>query len=252
MKRRLVNLNSQNRLLDLVSFGKAGRQAARGEPARSLSARRGGVGPEVMVKVSGGARSLRGVASHLAYVGRKGSLPMESDMGEQLAGRGFQHNVVTDWDLDLETAPSNRWVNPPKQSPKIVHNLIFSMPPGTPPAKVLMAVKKLAQEEWSLKHRYAFVLHTDEPHPHVHVVLKARSEQGERLNIRKATLRNWREQFASTLREFGVAAQANHHAREGRVPRRPSSQAYRVIQRDVLAQVASQSRHPNTQEIRTR
>ena len=36
------------------------------------------------------------------------------------------------------------------------------------------------------KHRYAMVLHTDEPHPHVHMVVKAVSEEGVRLNIQKA------------------------------------------------------------------
>jgi len=39
------------------------------------------------------------------------------------------------------------------------------MPAGTPPDKVLAAVKNLAREEFGLKHRYAMVLHTDEPHP---------------------------------------------------------------------------------------
>jgi len=34
------------------------------------------------------------------------------------------------------------------------------------------------------------VLHTDEPHPHVHVVVKAVSEQGVRLNIRKELCAN--------------------------------------------------------------
>lgn len=34
----------------------------------------------------------------------------------------------------------------------------------------------------------AMALHTDEFHPHVHAVLQAVSEQGERLYIRKATL----------------------------------------------------------------
>jgi hypothetical protein len=51
-------------------------------------------------------------------------------------------------------------------------------------------------------------LHTDEPHPHVHVVLKAVSEQGRRLNIKKATLQEWRAKFAAHLREQGVAANA--------------------------------------------
>jgi len=49
------------------------------------------------------------------------------------------------------------------------------MPAGTPPNKVLAAVKNFAREEFGLKHRYAMVLHTDEPHPHVHMVVKAMS-----------------------------------------------------------------------------
>ena len=51
-------------------------------------------------------------------------------------------------------------------------------------------------------------LQTDTPHPHVHVVVKAVSEQGQRLHIRKATLRDWRSEFARHLRALGVAANA--------------------------------------------
>lgn len=77
------------------------------------------------------------------------------------------------------------------------------MPPGTSPKKVLSAVRKLAVSEFALKHRYAMVLHIDGAHPHVHVVVKAAGEQGERLNIRKAALRHWRDQFAIHLRGSG-------------------------------------------------
>lgn len=59
------------------------------------------------------------------------------------------------------------------------------------------------------------VLHTDEPHPHVHLVVKAVSEQGERLSISKVTLRGWREQFARHLRERGIAANATERAMRG-------------------------------------
>ena len=69
--------------------------------------------------------------------------------------------------------------------------------------KVLAAVRKLAVNEFAFQHRYALVLHTDEAHPHVHLVVKAESEQGERLNIRKATLRHWRQQFAENLARAG-------------------------------------------------
>ena len=40
------------------------------------------------------------------------------------------------------------------------------------------------------------------------MVIKAVSEQGVRLNIQKATLRDWRREFARHLREQGVAANA--------------------------------------------
>jgi len=62
-----------------------------------------------------------------------------------------------------------------------VHKLVFSMPAGTSPRKVLGAVQNLCREEFALKHRYVMALHTDEPHRNVHVILKATSEQGKRL-----------------------------------------------------------------------
>ncbi len=59
------------------------------------------------------------------------------------------------------------------------------------------------------------VLHTDEPHPHVHLVVKAMGADGKRLNIRRATLREWRREFARHLREQGVAANATERAIRG-------------------------------------
>jgi hypothetical protein len=47
--------------------------------------------------------------------------------------------------------------------------------------------------------------------------LKARSEEGVRINIRKPMLRRWREEFARHLRALGVAAKATE--RTGRLPR---------------------------------
>ena len=58
-------------------------------------------------------------------------------------------------------------------------------------------------------------MHTDEAHPHVHLVLKAVNEQGVRLNIKKATLRHWRSEFARNLRLLGVEANATERAVRG-------------------------------------
>lgn len=191
--------------------------------------------PEVMVKVTGGggASSSRGVKAHFSYIDRRGELEIETDDGERLQGRDAAQRLIDDWNLDLnehrkrpDLFATNR-----RQAPKLVHRLIFSMPAGTPPDKVLSAVRDFAREEFGLKHRYAMVLHTDEPHPHVHVVVKAMSEEGMRLNIRKATLREWRQEFARHLRGHGVVANATERAIRGRVSKSKKDGIYRAALR---------------------
>ena len=73
----------------------------------------------------------------------------------------------------------------------------------------------IAETQFGGRHRYAMALHTDQKHPHVHLVVKAKSEQGERLYIRKATLRAWREDFAKELRARGIAAYATTRSVRG-------------------------------------
>ena len=82
-------------------------------------------------------------------------------------------------------------------------------------AKALFAVRsrpptdrKFAKEKFALQHRYVMALHTDQQHPHVHLVVKAENELGRRLHIDKPLLREWREDFARMLREQGVEANA--------------------------------------------
>jgi len=154
--------------------------------------------------------------------------------GDGVRAKGIDKLLVEDWDLDLEVhaGPSARPVRGPRKPVKLVHNIIFSMPARTPPDKVLRAVRAFATEEFALKHRYAMVLHTDEPHPHVHMVVKAISERGVRLNIRKATLRNWRQRYATRLREQGVAANATERAVRGQVNAPMRSSSFRAMQRD--------------------
>ena len=232
MKKRIIDLRGEEAspMLDIVSYGRGGKSLTPAQ--KELIARTVRRVPEVMVKVSGGARTVAGVEQHMDYIGREGKLGLEADTGEHLDGKGFERQLTEDWNLDLEaherqTERSIRGRKPPK----LVHNIIFSMPPGTPSDKVLQAVRKLALNEWQLKHRYAMVLHTDDDHPHVHVVVKAVSEQGQRLNIKKATLRAWRQQFASNLRELGVAANATERAVRGETKTHRSDGAYRAAQR---------------------
>ncbi|HEJ6137347.1 TPA: relaxase/mobilization nuclease domain-containing protein [Pseudomonas aeruginosa] len=184
--------------------------------------------PEVMVKVSGGGRDLGGVRTHLKYIGRHGKLPLETDEGLTIQGKDAAQEIAQDWSLDQCRSQYR-----PKPAagekdtrPKLAHNIVLSMPAGTPPEKVLAAARTFARENFALRHRYAMALHTDQTHPHVHLVVKCESEYepGKRLYIRKDTLRRWREQFAELMREQGVAANATPRQVRGQV-RRPQRDA---------------------------
>jgi hypothetical protein len=187
--------------------------------------------PEVMVKVlPKGTNSLQSLKNHIGYIGRRGKVELTSGDDEKLQGKEVADQLIADWDLELDSlrGKSDLTASSKKSAPKLVHKVLFSMPPGTDPGKVLTAVKNLCREEFGLKHRYAMALHTDEPHPHVHVIVKAMSEQGERLHIRKDTLRRWRLDFARQLRALGVPANATQRYIRGEASPRKLDGIYRA------------------------
>jgi hypothetical protein len=263
-RRSLVDLSDQRPILDVVSLGHQGigrrDHLPIGQIARTVRRT-----PEVVIKVSGGARTLRGLGKHLGYIGRDGELEIETDDGKRVREEGFEKKLIEDWDLDLESCRERpRWTaENGRKPPKLVHNIIFSMPPGTPPLKQLAAVRKFAEDRFALQQRYAMVMHTDDDHPHVHVVVKAMSEQGKRLNIRKGTLREWRQEFAKNLREQGVAANATERSVRGQTSKPLKDGIYRAAARGashylrdrvitIARELASAQFHPGPgqQEIR--
>jgi hypothetical protein len=76
----------------------------------------------------------------------------------------------------------------------------------------------------------------------VHLVVKAESEQGVRLNIRKATLRHWREQFAMHLQDLGIAANATVRAVRGEIRTPKRDAIYRAAQRSVSTRQMQEAR----------
>lgn len=234
-KRVSVQANGRLAELDLVSYGRRGRHT----PLEFSRAQLDQIGrtvrgvPEVMVKVSGGGKSAAGVRAHLSYIDRHGKLEVHTDHGETLQGKAVAEHLTDVWNLEVGRGQYRPEPKPGKidRRPKQVHNLVLSMPKSTPPEKLLLATRKFAREKFALQHRYAMVLHTDRGHPHVHLVVKAVSEQGERLYIRKATLRAWREDFADYLRELGVAANATPAQQRGRPKERMRDGIYRALKR---------------------
>jgi hypothetical protein len=222
MPRFLINLGDGKALLDIRSYARSGHaRRDRLSPAQvALISRTVHRTPEVMVKMlNQGGTNLGAVRRHFQYLDRGGELAIETDDGAPLKGKGAGRELIEDWGLDLDEKRPTADLKPSwgkdKRPPKLVQKILFSMPAGTPPKKVLAAVKNFVGEEFGAKHRYAMVLHTDEPHPHVHLVVRSMGYDGRRLRIRKETLRGWRSEFARHLREQGVAANATERGVRG-------------------------------------
>lgn len=156
--------------------------------------------PEVMVKVSGGGKSVKQVYNHLTYIVRNGDLEAITEGGERLSNRDELRALLDEWDLESSRGYGRA---------KLTFNLVLSMPKGTDPQKLHESVRKFARDQFWDQHQYVMVLHEDRDHPHVHICVKAMSKDDKhRLYIRKDTLEMWRQEFAKDLRQHGIAANA--------------------------------------------
>lgn len=170
------------------------------------------------MKVTGGGRKVGAVAAHLLYISHGGKLELETDDGQRVPQAGHKE-LLRDWHLELSAGqyrPPPRNAKKPFAGIKLVHNIVLSMPAPTSPDKVLAAASTFARERFGLKFRYAMALHTHQEHPHVHIVVKAEGLDASRLHIDKAMLREWRQDFARTMRDQGIAANATPRVVRGR------------------------------------
>lgn len=167
----------------------------------------------VMVKISGGGKSMRRIADHWAYISRNGEIPLEDEDGDTVKGRDELKELREEWQHGGYPIPDEGGRR------REAFNIVLSMPAGTRPEGVRLAVRDFAAREFA-GHQYVMALHTQDtdpddkpsPHPHVHLCVKACGMDGRRLNPRKADLHRWREGFAEALREHGIEATATTRA----------------------------------------
>tara|TARA_R110001606_G_scaffold241078_1_gene389094 strand:- start:26139 stop:27191 length:1053 start_codon:yes stop_codon:yes gene_type:complete len=199
--RYIHNPNSTRQIPLYASYGVANPNTARAKLARIV--RRA---PEVVVKVTGRQKGGNHVKAHLEYIGRKGDVEIETRDGEILTSKEDIVERAAEWSDTLQ------WRSRPTVSSV---SLIFSMPEGTDPDKVLGAVRALAHAELSDNHDYVLALHTDTRRPHVHLTVQAEGLDRVRFNPRPVQLNRFRERFARELRARGVAAEATPRRARG-------------------------------------
>ena len=199
MSRRLVRVPSVGRpFLDLFSGARPGPSGSGGLSGAYVEQIRRTVRrmPEVMVKVTGGGKSIGAVAAHLSYISQKGDLELETDEGQRVPDED-QKPLLKTWHLELSAGQY-------RESGK-------------------------GAEKFGAQHRYVMALHTHQQHPHVHLVVKAEREDGRgRLHIDKAMLREWRQDFARMMRDQGIAANATSRVVRGQGKKALRDAAYRA------------------------
>ncbi|MGO4569335.1 LPD7 domain-containing protein [Rhizobium sp. 2YAF20] len=157
------------------------------------------------VQFHGFAHGVEGVGRYLAQVRKGTRLAVKS--ARQDRNGSFADDVVVgagatsleeakDWKRDLRS-----------QERRDVAHIIFSAKPGTPRERFVDAVRATLGREFA-GHRYAFVLHEDRQHLHVHAAVKMLSETGERLHPRIQDFKRWRKTLAEEARERNIPMDA--------------------------------------------
>src|SRR5438309_4158283 len=162
--------------------------------------------PQVMVKVTGGGRGMAVIRAHMNYIDREGNGLIDQG-GERHQGRDARREIARQWAREGTPIPE-------RSDRREAFNIMWSMPAGTDSRKLLAAVQALAARQFP-GHKYVMAMHTHQANPHVHLLVRAESDLGVRLNPRKADLHEWRMEFAAELRQRGIAAAASRQAARG-------------------------------------
>lgn len=210
-----------------TSMGASGARAAFGRLARKA--------PEVMVKITQGQKDpetgkrnpictdMKSIKAHFSYLARHGDA-LEDENGNKIVGPQELLQLRDDWQYTGGYAiPAENGYR------REAFGIVLSMPPGTDAKAVLDAGRDFARENFG-NHQYVFAQHHNEPHPHVHLCVKAVGRDLVRLNPRKADLQQWREDFAEKLREHGIEANATSRVLRGH-SQRPERQTVRHIEK---------------------
>lgn len=204
---RIVQVRPQPRLDAQGSQGSQHRAAAIRQRIEATVVRRA---PQVMVKVTGGGRSMAAIAAHFRYISKNGRLEIEDQRGDTLRGKDGLYCLADEWRVGGSRIPEDAGPGQRREA----FNIMLSMPRGTDPLIVQKAAREFAQTELA-DHRYVMVLHDHQANPHVHISVRAESMLGKRLNPCKSDLHRWRETFAEKLRGYGVDAEATRQTTRG-------------------------------------
>ena len=154
---------------------------------------------QAVVKVVSYGRGVDSVTNQLKYIGRRGRTSLETRDAGPIKTADEIGAFVADWATDFDTQRNSR---------NTVH-LVISVMAGTDREAAHAAVRDYAAQVFAPNYDYVLVRHNDTDHPHSHVLVKLRGDDGRKLDPRKADLQTWREAYARSARQQGILLDAS-------------------------------------------
>ena len=185
--------------------GRGGTAVAASAAAKARLSRVATRTPEVMVKITGHAKGAKQLKAHMDYMTRKSTLTAFNEKDEVIADADSLAELREDWLSDEQHGRKNG---------RLTTNIALSIRDGDREA-LLGAGRAFAARVFE-GHDYLIVMHTDTQHPHLHLAVRNRAEDGSRLHVPKGKPQEWRETFAAELRERGINAEATSRAERGK------------------------------------
>lgn len=160
---------------------------------------------QAVVKVIG-YRKGRGEAGRtLDYVARRERIDLETSGGETLTTQEDLRALLDEWSATFSERADGR---------DVMH-LMLSFPADVTPEKA-GEIARAVLPEIAGGRDWAFAVHDDTGHAHVHALVRMRGSDGRQLRTTRDVLHRWREATARTARERGVALEASPRWARGR------------------------------------
>lgn len=188
--------------------------------------------PQAVVKVSKGAYGSQHIAQNFTYISRNGKIELRDQDDRLIESTKEMDELAKAWkQLNFDPDQLDRRYNAPD-----ARRIIFSMPVGTPPDKVLNAARATARTLFGDNFDYVYALHTDEgkggsPHPHVHLTVRGLGNDGKPLELRRGDLLIMRRVFALELRQRGIQVDATPQVARGPKVNRPNEKVVQTKKR---------------------
>jgi len=156
----------------------------------------GALGEDAHFEERGFSHGVDGAARYLSRLTRGGAQAAELVGRRQIAGREANLSVAKSWKRDLRS-----------REQRDVAHVILSAKPGTDKEAFVAAARATLEREFEA-HDFAFALHENRAHLHVHAVVKMQSRDGGRMHPRIQDFARWRATLAEEARERNIPMEA--------------------------------------------